>query len=160
LLIFFITQGGGGAGTADPLAVSQDQKSSAVAAKSAVDDSRGCAGVLSAEAFEALPETTRGRAKFEAVAAAYAVIERLFVEKNFRLVKGAPPEGVSLKDLHAGGATVHGRSGECALQSLRSLGLVTLSKTGGVRLTKPTTKAQRAKARENAVRLAGGAGLR
>jgi hypothetical protein len=80
--------------------------------------------------FEKLQLSVRGRVKFEVVSASFRIINESCAIKNSKMVKGAPPEPVTLKELHEKGANVHGRSGEQVLASLRALGLITVDKRG------------------------------
>ena len=98
------------------------------------------------EAFEALPESVRGRVKFETIDRVFRVASGLFIAQNCKLMKGATPDAVPLRDLHELGCTVHGRSGEQTINSLRALGLLLVSKEG-IKLSRPITKAERAEAR-------------
>jgi hypothetical protein len=90
--------------------------------------------------FNALSESVRGRVKFESVVAAYEVIEKLFILKNCRLMKGLAPDAVPLKDLHNNDALVMGRSGEQVLNSLRVMGLINMNKEGVLLVRQITNK--------------------
>lgn len=92
--------------------------------------------------FTAIPDSVRGRVKFESVVSTYEIIERMFILKNCRLMKGLTPDPVSLKDLHKEDALVLGRSGEHVLNSLRTMGLITIKKDG-VLLVRQLTKAEK-----------------
>jgi hypothetical protein len=86
-------------------------------------------------AFDALPESTRGRTRLAEAQATLAIVVN--ATKAKRRGERVPPKGkapppvlLSLKELDRLGAKVVGHSGSCVLASLRQLGLVTQSKEG------------------------------
>jgi hypothetical protein len=86
-------------------------------------------------AFDALPESTRGRTRLAEAQAALAIVVN--ATKAKRRGERPPPKGkapppvlLSLKELDRLGAKVVGHSGSCVLASLRQLGLITQSKEG------------------------------
>jgi hypothetical protein len=86
-------------------------------------------------AFDALPESTRGRTRLAEAQATLAIVVNATKAKRRgeRLPpkgKAPPPVLLSLKELDRLGAKVVGHSGSCVLASLRQLGLVTQSKEG------------------------------
>mmetsp|Transcript_1337 Transcript_1337/g.2257 ORF Transcript_1337/g.2257 Transcript_1337/m.2257 type:complete len:82 (+) Transcript_1337:870-1115(+) len=66
-------------------------------------------------------------------------MDEMYTQNNHRIMRGAAPEGVLLKDLHDKGITVFGRSGEHLIASLRKMGLLTASSNdrNKIYLTRP-----------------------
>jgi hypothetical protein len=91
-------------------------------------------------AFDALPDSTRGRTRLAEAQATLAIVVNATKAKRRGErppFKGkAPPVLLSLKELDRLGAKVVGHSGSCVLASLRQLGLITQSKEG-VALAQP-----------------------
>ena len=85
---------------------------------------------ISREAFLSLPESVKGRARYDQVQHALNVIKAHF-QDHPKGPKHAPnPKFISLKDLDSLGAKVTGVTGRNILQTLRSLGFIQVSKAG------------------------------
>ncbi|GBG31219.1 Hypothetical Protein FCC1311_074402 [Hondaea fermentalgiana] len=95
---------------------------------------------VSPEAFAALPDSIRGRARLSDVQRTLEIIishaGKATSKRSGRGGKGraprpgASPPAMSIKELDALGAKVVGHTGACVLQCLRSLGLVDISRDG------------------------------
>lgn len=85
-------------------------------------------------AFQALPESIRGRAKQEQAERTLAIIQKHFQstkrgeKRNNR--KSSQLQPITIKQLDSMGAKVSGATGACILQTLRSLGFINISKAG------------------------------
>jgi hypothetical protein len=126
--------------TANSAAASPAASSAAAASKENEAAARN-AWTVEQAAFNALPESTRGRTRLAEAQATLAIVVN--ATKAKRRGERPPPKGkspppvlLSLKELDRLGAKVVGHSGSCVLASLRQLGLITQSKAG-VALAQP-----------------------
>ncbi|CAM9162489.1 unnamed protein product [Ascophyllum nodosum] len=91
---------------------------------------------ISEQDFLAVPSTTRGRARLQDVRkGVYAKVLEDFEEKSSRdrignARHGFKPKAISKKELGAAGLKVFGLTGDCTLNTLRAMGLITVTKTG------------------------------
>ena len=88
--------------------------------------------VVTKEEFFALPESTRGRAKFDETKSTMSIIVNAFRKKTRSkdVAKGGKTEPLSLKELDAKGGKCVGHTGASVLASLRALGLIDVSRSG------------------------------
>ncbi|CAK9107066.1 SKA2 domain-containing protein [Durusdinium trenchii] len=81
-------------------------------------------------AFEALPESIRGRAKLHEVNQALQIIVGYFAKSKRKAHPPGKPAVVSIKALDALGAKVVGHTGACVIHCLRSLGFIQVTREG------------------------------
>ncbi|CAM9137155.1 unnamed protein product, partial [Hapterophycus canaliculatus] len=82
--------------------------------------------VIFEEEFLAIHPNTRGRAKLQDVRKVYAKVREDFEEKMSRGRPGRKPAPILKKELDAMGLKVFGLTGDCILNTLRAMGLVTV----------------------------------
>eukprot|EP00752_Nemacystus_decipiens_P010702 g9531.t1 len=80
------------------------------------------------EDFMAIHPNTRGRSKLQDVRKVYAKVRQDFEEKLSRGRPGCKPKPITKRELDAAGLKVFGLTGDCVLNTLRAMGLVTVSK--------------------------------
>eukprot|EP00903_Cladosiphon_okamuranus_P010689 g10102.t1 len=80
------------------------------------------------EDFMAIHPNTRGRSKLQDVRKVYAKVREDFEEKLGRGRPGCRPAPITKRELDAAGLKVFGLTGDCVLNTLRAMGLVTVSK--------------------------------
>lgn len=85
---------------------------------------------INREAFLSLPESIKGRARYDQVQHALNVIKGHFKDLPKGPKHASDARSISLKDLDNLGAKVTGVTGRNILQTLRSLGFINVNKAG------------------------------
>ncbi|CAM9311769.1 unnamed protein product [Ectocarpus sp. 12 AP-2014] len=84
--------------------------------------------VIFEEDFLAIHANTRGRSKLQDVRKVYAKVREDFEAKKSRGRPGCKPAPITKRELDAAGLKVFGLTGDCVLNTLRAMGLITVHK--------------------------------
>ncbi|CAM9466687.1 unnamed protein product [Pylaiella littoralis] len=91
-------------------------------------DKRSSPSIIFEEEFLAVQSRIRGRSKLQDVRKVYAKVRQDHEEKTSRGRPGCKPKPITKRELDAAGLKVFGLTGDCILNTLRAMGLVTVSK--------------------------------